>query len=82
MLTQRRVPRLPDDSSSIGGRRAVELAELLRTQVANDGPAREEVNVKQKRIFDINCSNYGVGCRAESDRVFVRWFGQSTNQLR
>ena len=41
--------------------------------------AREEVNAKQERIFDLN---YGVGCRAESNPVFVRWFGQSTNQLR
>jgi len=44
--------------------------------------AREEVNAKQKRIFDINYGNYGVGFRAESNPVFVRWFGQSTNQLR
>lgn len=46
--------------------------------------AREEVDVKQKRIFDINYNygNYVVGYRAESNPVFVRWFGQSTNQLR
>ena len=25
---------------------------------------------------------YGLGCRAESNLVFVCWFGQSTNQLR
>lgn len=42
----------------------------------------EEVNAKQKRIFDINYDNYGVGCRAQSNPVFVRWFGQSTNQFR
>ncbi len=40
---------------------------------------REEVNAKQKRIFDLN---YGMGCRAESNPVFVRWFGQSANHLR
>ena len=43
--------------------------------------AREEVNAKQKRIFDIIYGNYGVGCRAESNPVFVARFGQSTNQL-
>ena len=36
---------------------------------------REEVNAKQKRIFDLN---YGVGCRAESHPVFVR--GSATAQ--
>jgi hypothetical protein len=40
------------------------------------------VNAKQKRILDINYGNYGVGCRAESSAVSVRWFGQSTKQFR
>lgn len=41
--------------------------------------AREDFNATQKRIF---CLNYGVGCRAESNPIFVRWFGQTTNQFR
>jgi hypothetical protein len=41
--------------------------------------AREDVNATQKRTFYLN---YGVGCRAESNPVFVRWSSQTTNQLR
>jgi hypothetical protein len=41
--------------------------------------AREDFNATQKRSFYLN---YGVGCRFQSDPVFVCWFGQTTNQLR
>jgi hypothetical protein len=40
---------------------------------------QEDLNATQKRSFYLN---YGVGCRAQSNPVFVRWFGQTTNQFR
>lgn len=55
---------------------------MLTTRLSTTVFVREEVNAKQKRIFDPNYGNYSVGCRAQSNPILVHWFGQSTNHLR
>jgi len=50
-----------------------------RTQRNSCSATREDVNATQKRIFYLN---YGAGCRAESNPVFVRWSDETTNELR